>query len=300
MPPTANAIESAGRYSSMMKRLLFSLGGCIVLATQLLGQSYGEHVDLYFGDWHSAPTHVVGGKLIEQDVLTNGDAMNPSGKGAVLRSLKSYTHATIPAHASTSKIKLDASQQIFFFESGTGTISAGGQNAIVSSGSAALMPAGLEFTISSTGSEALGMYVIEEPTPVGFKPNTTMLIRDENSTPFAATDVEWAYMVKKIFVAADGLATLSEVSTIALDPLTIGRPQVTSSPDTEAVWTALKGTGIAFVSNQLRRQTPGTAFLEVPDGKTPHSTINPTEDADIKFLYFSNKPLVAPPVQRAR
>ncbi|WP_162538334.1 cupin domain-containing protein [Granulicella sp. WH15] len=260
-----------------------------------LGQSYGDHVDLYFGDWHAAPAHTAYRSLTEQDLLTPGDVQHPGSKGAVLRFVSSYQHAILPVHAATSKVRLEGQQQIYFVESGTGTATSGSQTIPLSVNVAVLMPANLEFTITNTGDKPLQMYVIQEPTSSGFHPNTTMLSRDENSLPFAATDAEWAYMVKKIFVAADGLATLDEVSTIALDPLTIGRPTVTASTDVEAVWTALRGTGIAFVSNQLRRQTPGTAFLEVPDGKTPHSSINPNEDTDVKFLYFAHKPSPAAP-----
>ena len=45
------------------------------------------------------------------------------------------------------------------------------------------MPANLEFTLKNTGDEPLTMYVINEPTPPSFRPNPTMLVRDENKLP---------------------------------------------------------------------------------------------------------------------
>ncbi|HVG26939.1 MAG TPA: cupin domain-containing protein [Acidobacteriaceae bacterium] len=263
-------------------------------------QFYGEHLNLYFGDWHTAPSHTAYRNLVEQAIFTPGAALDPTSKGAVLRSASAFEHGVLPPHTSTSPIRLEGQQQVYFVESGSGTATSSRQTVSLARGIAVLMPANLEFTLANTGDRPLAMYIIQEPTQPGFQPNTSMLARDENTLPYATTDNSWAYMIKKIFVAADGLATLNDVSTVTLDPLTIGQPQVTASPDVEAVWTALRGTGLAFVSNILRRQTPGTAFLEVPDGKTPHSTVNPNEDAQVKFLYFAHTPSATPQPPHAK
>jgi mannose-6-phosphate isomerase-like protein (cupin superfamily) len=50
-------------------------------------------------------------------------------------------------------------------------VTAGGQTADLYRNIAVLMPANLEFTIKSTGDQPLAMYVINEPTPPGFRPN---------------------------------------------------------------------------------------------------------------------------------
>jgi hypothetical protein len=274
----------------MVKRTLLSLGACALFLTPALAQTDLPHLDLYFGDWHKAPVRTAYGRLTEQDILTRGDALHPAVKGAVLRFASTYEHAVLPPHASTTPIKLSGQQQIYFIASGEGTASSASQTIALSPNIAVLMPSDLEFTIKNTGGQPLTMYLIEEPTPPGFHPNSSMLARDENTIPFSTTDRQWSYMVKEIFSASDGLATLSDISTIFLDPLTIGMPHVTDSPDTEAVWTALQGTGIAFVSNRLFRQSPGMAFLEVPDKTAPYSAVNPNEDSEIKFLYFSHSP----------
>jgi hypothetical protein len=93
--------------------------------------------------------------------------------------------------------------------------------------------------------------------------------------------------VKTIFVTEDGLGTLQSVLTVSLDPLTIGQPHLADHDDIEEVWTALDGTSLAFVGNQLRRQTPGMSFYHIPDNKTPHTNINQNEDSQVKFLYFA-------------
>jgi hypothetical protein len=61
---------------------------------------------------------------------------------------------------------------------------------------------------------------------------------------------------------------------------------VVDHTDIEEVWTALYGTSLAFVSNALRKQTPGMAFYHVPDNLTPHTNVNQNEDSQVKFLYF--------------
>jgi mannose-6-phosphate isomerase-like protein (cupin superfamily) len=275
-----------------VRRLIESLilGLCTALSTLVLAQTTGDRIDLYFGDWHTSAPRTTRGSLQQRDILTRGDAMNPTQKGAVLRYLNSYTYATLAPRASTKATRLDGQQEIYFVESGRGTATAGGQTADLYRNIAVLMPANLEFTIKNTGDQPLTMYLINEPTPPGFRPNANMLVRDENKLPISSSDGMWSHIVKTIFVAADGLGTLQTVLTVTLDPLTIGKPHPFPGEDSneiEEVWTALDGSSLAFVGNQLRRQTPGMALYHIPDNKTPHTSINQSEDTQVRFLYFA-------------
>jgi mannose-6-phosphate isomerase-like protein (cupin superfamily) len=270
----------------MIRRFVASLGLCALLAPAAMAQITGDKIDSYFGDWHNATPRTVRGSLEERDIFTRGDAANPPQKGAVLRYMNSYTYDTLAPQASTKPTKLDGQQEIYFVESGQGTMTAGGQNADLYRNIAVLVPANLEFTIKSTGDQPLAMYVINEPTPPGFRPNATMLVRDENKLPVTSTTGLWCHIVKTLFVTSDGLGTLQSVLTVTLDPLTIGKPHVVDHTDIEEVWTALYGTSLAFVSNSLRKQTPGMAFYHVPDNLTPHTNVNQNEDSQVKFLYF--------------
>jgi len=274
----------------MMRRILASsllaLALCTAGSPLVWSQTVGDAIDLYFGDWHNAKPRTVRGALVERDILTKGDPQHPTQKGAVLRYINSYTYATLAPKAAASATKLDGQQEIYFVESGRGSMTAGGQTADLFRNIAVLMPANLEFSIKNTGDEPLTMYVINEPAPAGFRPNSAMLVRDENKLPITSSDGHWAHIVKTVFVTADGLGTLEAVLTVSLDPLTVGKPHVVDHDDIEEVWTALYGTSLAFVGNQLRRQTPGMAFYHIPDNKTPHTNINPSEDAQDKFLYF--------------
>ena len=78
--------------------------------------------------------------------------------------------------------------------------------------------------------------------------------------------------------------------TVTLDPLTIGKPHPAPNEDTsdiEEVWTSLYGNSLVLVGNQLREQAPGMAYLHPPDNLTPHTNLNPSSDAQAKFLYFA-------------
>ena len=270
----------------MLRRFVVPLSLCALLAPMAMAQITGDKIDLYFGDWHNATPRTVRGSLEERDILTRGDAANPTQKGAVLRYMNSYTYDTLAPQASTKATKLDGQQEIYFVESGQGTMTAGGQSADLYRNIAILMPANLEFSIKNTGDQPLAMYVINEPTPPGFRPNTAMLVRDENKIPVSSTTGLWCHIVKPLFDTSDGLGTLQSVLTVTLDPLTIGKPHVVDHTDIEEVWTALYGTSLAFVSNSLRKQTPGMAFYHVPDNLTPHTNVNQNQDSQVKFLYF--------------
>jgi len=244
-------------------------------------------IDMYFGDWHASDSHVAHGALGEHDVLTRGDPVNPTKKGAVLHFVNSFSYAELLPHASTTPTRLDGQQEIFYVIAGRGNAIAAGGTADLYKNVAILVPAGLEFTLKNTSDTPLTMYVINEPTPAGFRPNTQMLVRDENKLPITSTNGLWCHIVKTLFTTEDGLGTLQSVLTVTLDPLTIGKPHLVDHTDIEEVWTALEGNSLAFMGNQLRRQGPGIAYLHPPDNKTPHTNINYSETEQAKFLYFA-------------
>ncbi len=273
----------------MIRRLMVSAIAVLTSLTPLAlaQQSESERIDMYFGDWHTSAPHMTHGVLEQRDILTRGDPYHPTTKGAVLQFINSYSYATLAAGASTQPTALTGQQEIYFFVSGRGIATGGGVTADLFQNIAILMPANLEFTLKNTGAEPLAMYIINEPTPPGFRPNDKMLVRDENTLPIATSDALWCHIDKMLFVAADGLGTLESVLTLTLDSLTIAQPHLVDHNDIEEVWAALEGTSVAFISNQLRKQPPGVAYLHIPDNKTPHSNINYMENGQVKFLYFA-------------
>lgn len=273
----------------MIRRILVSFGIFAFLAPLAAAQITGDRITYYFGDWHNAAPRTIRRSLVERDILTRGDGLHPTRIGAVLRFINSYTYATLAPNTSTTPTRLDGQQEIYYVESGQGTVTAGGQTADLFQNVAVLMPADLEFTLKTTGDQPLGMYVINEPAPPGFRPNANMLVRDENKIPISTVG-RWSNITKQLFVTADGLATLQSVLTVTFDPLTLGKPHPEPNEDTsdiEEVWTALYGNTLAMVGNQLRKQTPGMAFYHPPDNLTPHTNINPSTVDQVKFLYFA-------------
>jgi mannose-6-phosphate isomerase-like protein (cupin superfamily) len=241
------------------------------------------YVDMYFGDWHGSKTQTMG-SLTEYAVFTKGDPMKPVTKGAILRYVDSYVFATLAPGTSSPSAALSGAQRVYYFTSGTGIISGGGDSVPVSINIAVLVPANLAFNIKNTGTSPLGAYVITEPTPNGFQPGTKLVVKDENSTPIRTAVQEWSCIVKPLFTSGDGLATISSVETVALDAMTISRPFIGTMPNTEHLWMQLSGTSIAFMGPYLRRQTPGMAYEHPPDNLAPTSNVNYSEDSQVKFL----------------
>jgi mannose-6-phosphate isomerase-like protein (cupin superfamily) len=246
------------------------------------------YVDMYFADWHGSKPQTVG-PVTEYAVFTKGDAMKPTAKGAILRYVDSYVYATIAPGASSPSVTLSGKQRVYYFTSGTGTMSAGGDSVPVSVNIAVLVPANLAFTIKNTGTVALGAYVITEPTPSGFQPGGKLVVKNEMSTPVSTAEQEWSRIVRPLFSAKDGLATITSVETVTLDDLTITRPFLGTKPNTEHLWMELSGTSIAFIGPYLRRQTPGMAYEHPPDNLAPTSSVNYSEDSQVKFLLVSTE-----------
>ncbi len=242
-------------------------------------------IDLFIGSWTDSMPRQSHGSLVERDILTKGDPLKPPRKGAALKYVNRFVHATLEPNASTTSTTLKGEQEIFYILSGKGVVKAGKKTADLYPGIAVLMPSDLAFTMTATGSEPLAMYLINEPTPQGFRPNKDMLVKDENTTPISSTDGHWIHIVKSLFYTADGLGTLESVITVAFDPMTIGHPH-SHVDGVEEVWTAIDGTSIAFIGKQIRMQSPGTGYMIPPNGNTPHANIN-TSDKQVKLLYFA-------------
>jgi mannose-6-phosphate isomerase-like protein (cupin superfamily) len=241
------------------------------------------YVDMYFADWHASKAQTTG-PVTEYTVFTKGDPVKPTTKGALLRYVDSYVYTTLAPGASSPSTTLSGKQRVYYFASGTGTVSAGGDSVPVSINIAVLVPANLAFTIKNTGAIPLGAYVITEPTPSGFQTGTKLVVKDEKSTPISTAVQEWSRIVRPLFTSADGLATISSVETVTLDPLTITRPFIGTLPNTEQLWMELSGKSIVFIGPYLRRQTSGMAYEHPPDNLAPTSNVNYSEDSQVKFL----------------
>jgi mannose-6-phosphate isomerase-like protein (cupin superfamily) len=255
-----------------------------------------RRIDMFMGDWRESQPRIEYGSLVLRDILTHGDNLNPSQKGAVLSYLNFVSYGTLGSGESTIPSQLSGSQDILYFTGGDGVLSAGGKTVGVHKDIAVLMPAQLEFVISSKGTQALTMYVINEPIPAGFRPNPGMLVKDENTTASRLPEVQspltlpgasghWAHFVRPLFDVQDGLGTLMGFITVTIQPMTLGEPHP-HRPGQEEIWVALEGESLALLGTQLRLQRPGMAYMPRTDSTMLHSNIN-ANDRPAKFLWFS-------------
>ena len=274
----------------MSAMLVASLVGVGAVSAQTLdGSPYtpgkDANIAMYMQTWEdSAPVRTLG-ELTEYEILTRGDALKPPKPGAVFDYLNRYSRAMLYPGTSTGQVTLTGEQHVYYTVCGEGTITAGRQKVVLSEGIAVLVPAGLRFTLIAHGDEPLALNLISEPVPDGFKPRKDIGVMNVNTSPVTGTTAHWVHIGRRVFRPEDGLATLASVSMIEFSPMTIAHPH-SHRRGNEEIWTAVKGTTIAFIDKQIWEQPPGTAYLVPPDSNTPHANIN-TSDEPAKMLYFA-------------
>jgi mannose-6-phosphate isomerase-like protein (cupin superfamily) len=244
------------------------------------------NIDMYMAGWEDSTPRRTHGALVERDILTSGNQLDPPQKGAVLEYVKRFSHASLDAGAKTTPTTLAGEQEAFYVISGKGTVSGGCVIRNIAPDSAFLVPEGLEFVITAVGNEPLCMYLVCEPTTPGFTPRKDLYVTSEAEVPFNTFISHWSYQERDLLVSTHGFSILHAVITLTLDPMTIGQPH-THVKGCEEVWTTISGDNIAWLGKQLRDQPPGTAYMIPPDGKTNHANINWSKTGKVKMLYFS-------------
>jgi mannose-6-phosphate isomerase-like protein (cupin superfamily) len=254
-----------------------------------------KRIDMFFGDWQSSPPRHQFGSLVLRDILTHGDNMMPPQPGAVLQAVNFLAYGRLQPRDSTVSTKLEGRQEILYIDGGSGNITAGGKTAILHKDCAVFLPAGLGFVMQNTGDEDLTMYVVDEPVPAGFVPRKDMLVTDEEKVPvrvpmeaspytLPGASGHWAHVVRDLFSKTDGLATVGDIITVDINPMTMGEPHPHNLGQ-EEIWAAMDGSSLAFIGSELRVQNPGTAYMIRPDMTMTHSNINSGEKP-VKFLWF--------------
>lgn len=255
-----------------------------------------HRVDMFFADWRESLPRTELGTLVLRDILTRGSNMEPPQRGAVLEIANFLSYGTLSPGAITEKTAFHGVQQVFYIMSGQGEVTTPGKHADLHKDIAFFMPEGVPFQIHNTGADPLTMYVIEDPVPSSFHPIPDMLVTNERSVPVRTPLVpspytlpgasgHWAHVVRDLFNKRDGLATVGDVITVEINPMTMGEPHP-HQPRHEEVWLAIDGDSLAFYGTQLRVQHPGTAYMLRPDGNFVHANIN-TSNKPVKFLWFS-------------
>ncbi len=241
---------------------------------------------LFMKNWHDSAKRMVFGTLSEWDILTpcDGTSERPKTRGAVLTAITRLTYATLAPGKATTPATLKGEQKIFYFVSGSGTLTGGAKTAAVREGIGVLVAPGIEFSIKNSGTTLLTMYIITEPIPEGFKPNTEIVVKDERGTVWSSNNVHWSHNYKNFITAKDGLATLTGMGPVWYMPGTIGQPHTHGDPS-EEIWFALSGDTTLLLGKQFFHLAPGTAYKIPPTGYTGHANIN-ASDKPIKMFWM--------------
>jgi len=244
------------------------------------------NADMFMRSWKESMPRHSHGSLIERDIFTksDGDPINPKVKGAVLTALERFSHATLVVGASTTPTTLNGEQELFYFDSGTGALKTRNKTVELHEGVGVLVPPGVEFTMTTTGDQPLSMYLLTEKIPDGFTPQTDIVVKDESGIPFTSSNVHWSHIYKNFFTRQDGLASITGAGPVWYSPMTMGQPH-SHGEGVEEIWFALKGDIHALLGKQFRTLPVGTAYKIPPNGTTPHSNINAT-DEPIKMFWF--------------
>ncbi len=241
---------------------------------------------MFVKNWKESAKRTVFGAISEWDILTpcDGTSERPKTKGAVLTAITRLTYGTLAAGKTSTPATLKNEQKIFYFVSGTGTLKGGTKSATVREGIGVLVAPGIEFSIKNTGAAPLTMYIITEPIPEGFKPNTEIVVKDERGTIWSSNNVHWSHNYKNFITAKDGLATLTGMGPVWYMPGTIGQPHTHGDPS-EEIWFALSGDTTLLLGKQFFHLPPGTAYKIPPTGFTGHANIN-ASDKPIKMFWM--------------
>jgi mannose-6-phosphate isomerase-like protein (cupin superfamily) len=241
-------------------------------------------VSLYINDGRNSPRREGHGGLIERDILTRGDPFRPRAKGAVLRYLKAYRRAELPAGAATRSYADNREQVFLYVMGGRGRIDADGRSVELEEGLAVVIPAGLSYRLSNLSGGPLDLFLAAEETPDGFVPERGLSVgRYHDSRPIVGA--HWAHVARPFsydreprFVNPMGFVVVS------MDAFDIAQPH-THPAAAEEIWLQIRGTSLLILGNRLLRQGTGEAFLVPPTNTVPHGSINPDGEHTL-WLYF--------------
>ncbi|MFC1650998.1 cupin domain-containing protein [Candidatus Latescibacterota bacterium] len=246
--------------------------------------------DMFIKSWKESAPRKFHGSLVARDIFTaleGDDPFRPTRRGAVLTNLKTFCYANLSPRQKTT-ITLEDAQEIYYIDKGAGTITSQGVTKELRRGVGILMPPNVEFTLENKGPGDLGMYVIGENLPDEFKPNNAMKVVDEADIELRTATGHWAHIFRYLFQEEDGLATLVGMGPCQFAPMSMGQPH-SHVAEVEEIWFAVEGDINILLGKQLRKLPPGTAYKIPPNGETPHSNINVTDET-VSLFWFMHIP----------
>lgn len=259
------------------------------LNPKLYDPAVDPDIDMFMGDRLLSMPRNIHGSMVIRDILVqgNGDPLKPTRKSACLTDLVSVSYATLEPRAHTEQVTLKDEQEIFYVQSGAGVLETAGKKTELKNGVALLVPPGVSYTISAKEGEPLAMYRVVEPVAASFKPRKDILVKYEYDS-MSGNYSHWVYNVRGLFKKEDGLAVLTGIAPVTLDPMTFGQPH-SHEVGVEEVWIGLEGDISFLLGKQLRHLPAGAAYKIPPNGMTAHANINNTKQP-IKLIWMMKLP----------
>jgi uncharacterized RmlC-like cupin family protein len=248
---------------------------------------HGARITLWISSWHDNMPVKGHGSMIENPILSPGNPQNPSAPGAVLKWASRFNRAQLEPGARTPVITHENEQEILYVVRGEGVFQSGEKKSeVLSPGIAILIPAGVPHSIGNSSATApLEVLWLAEQLDPDASPAKELIIRDTKSLP-VVVGAHWIHVGRIVFGKQDGLTKIHAVNIATIPAMSIAEPH-SHGIDQEEVWYQMHGNSYLFLGRTLRLQQEGTAFMCPPDGHTPHSSINTTNEP-VDFFFFAH------------
>jgi mannose-6-phosphate isomerase-like protein (cupin superfamily) len=244
---------------------------------------------MYMGSWRDEVPRIMHGNIYFRDMLTTlegPDPLHPTRTGAVLTRATAVSFAQLEPGAKARPMdgELTGIQQSFVVDSGTGTITSGGQTIALEPGMAFTIAPGMDFQLLATGKSYLNFYVVSERIPAGKAPSTKLQVVNNRAVPHKTNS--WHNKERRLITVKEGLLQYGAITQVELGAMAMSRPY-SAAAGTEEIWIATRGYVDLLIGKELRRLPAGTAYMVPPTGITAHALVN-TTDQPASFLYMVN------------
>ena len=242
-------------------------------------------IDMFIGDWRDSMPRVIHGSLVVRDILTEltgGDPLRPDRKGACLTELKTIGYASLEPGATTVYKPMQGFQELYYIDSGSGTLTSGGKKYDLRFGIGIVAPPGVNYSLTATGSTPLKMYRVVEPIPSGFTPKKEVTVKNEFDNP-QGISVHWCNIDRGVIGKNDGTAVMG-FTAVKIDPMTMAQPH-SHNEGVEEIWISVRGATRILLGKQLRDLPPGSAYKIPATGITAHANIN-ISDSQSKLIHM--------------
>ena len=278
--------------------------GLIVLCGVLFLLSYAgmlaaqnPSVDMYINSWKNSLPKNSHGTMIERDILTQGDPLNPTKPGGVLKFAKKFARAVLESGVRTESASHPGQEEVFYVVRGSGRIESNGRSAELIEGTAVLIPPDVKHVLINDSEDILELLVLVGDYMADTAPPKEIVVKNYHSLPVHAGG-HWTHIVRELFKAEDGLGGFFAVLLVSIDGMNIAEPHPHGLDDEEC-WHAVKGESIVWLGHEIRWQEEGTAFSIPQTGKVTHANINISNEP-VMFFYFRTFPKLSERMRNQR